>query len=192
MQFWCNSDTIPVPHPKTLYDSCSRRVLSMGSPKQAIDCMQGCIMPGRRGQKCCWTAVAFLLLSAYIRAVRILHSQKKRWKAEAFVPSDGYTQLWCMPTEHNSTGCADCSLQSHTLTEPHGFLEATKKYFLLTTNVFLLVLIFRASQRGKEKIVSNEELKAEQSVVSHYAGEGGKTSTSKGFCKTDSGNHSVL
>lgn len=76
MQFWCNSDTIPVPHPKTLYDSCSRRVLSMGSPKQPIDCMQGCIMPGRRGQKCCWTAVAFLHLSAYIRAVHILHSQK--------------------------------------------------------------------------------------------------------------------
>lgn len=190
MQFWCNSDKIPVPHPKTLYDSCSRRVLSMGSPKQPIDCMQGCICQGGEGRNAVGLLLPFSIFQHTLE--QCIFSIHRRWKAEAFVPSDGYTQLWCMPTEHNSTGCADCSLQSHTLTEPHGFLEATKKYFLLTTNVFLLVLIFRASQRGKEKIVSNEELKAEQSVVSHYAGEGGKTSTSKGYCKTDSGNHSVL
>lgn len=188
MQFWHNSSSPSQNSVWFLFQEGTQH----GEPQTTYRLYARVHLPGRRGQKCCWTTVAFLLLSAYIRAVRILHSQKKRWKAEAFVPSDGYTQLWCMSTEHNSTGCADCSLQSHTLTEPHGFLEATKKYFLLTTNVFLLVLIFRASQRGKEKIVSNEELKAEQSVVSHYAGEGGKTSTSKGFCKTDSGNHSVL
>lgn len=34
---------------------------------------------------------------------------------------------------------------------PHGVLEAARKYFLLTRNVFLLVLIFRVSQGGSKK-----------------------------------------
>lgn len=41
---------------------------------------------------------------------------------------------------------------THTHTQsPRGVLEAARKYFFLTRNVFLLVLIFRASQEGNKK-----------------------------------------
>lgn len=86
-----------------------------------------------------------------------------------------------LPKEYKSTEYAHCAVCRHTHTHiqqsPRGVLEAARKYFFLTRNVFLLVLIFRASQGGnKKKILFNEKLKPEQSAVSHFAGwkEGGR------------------
>lgn len=118
-------------------------------------------------------AVAFLLPLASVRVVRILQLIKKGGGGGS---GSCCPALWLHPALRDAHRvpqhgmCLLCSLQAHTM--PHSVSEAASKYFLLPRNVFLLVLIFRDSQG--EKNLFNEKLKLEQSVVSHFAGEGGR------------------
>lgn len=72
MQFWHNSSSPSQNSVWFLFQEGTQH----GEPQTTYRLYARVHLPGRRGQKCCWTAVAFLHLSAYIRAVHILHSQK--------------------------------------------------------------------------------------------------------------------